>query len=399
MNADLFFREASRTYDRANAGTLQWILDRPALQEVFLNTKVNSISGADYTDRDGRRGPDWLYGWIQGRGLEALCTHAAYFEKIQPNLSQQLNQRSLTLYQAICQLTAPSGHAYFCYDKQMRPVWQMDTLKNLPDPTIYTYSDAFCAKGLVAASANHDRIRLIFHLNYLDRVIEAVDQGFFQMDESLPPTIDALSRQKKSFGPLMILLGASGLLKSIGQHHSTAYADKFIEKILSRHLDLKTYLLRDVEDEDECNPGHAIEFVGFALEHLPTGCDPNLVATLEKILLASFAYGFKGPGICLQLSIRNGQSLSPYCPWWSLPETIRAAALVFERTHNSKVLEVWKKAHQAFFEVYWIEKMSFAYQTMTDKGPVDFCPATPDLDPGYHTGLSLFCASKIAARL
>ena len=117
MNADLFFREASRTYDRANAGTLQWILDRPALQEVFLNTKVNSISGADYTDRDGRRGPDWLYGWIQGRGLEALCTHAAYFEKIQPNLSQQLNQRSLTLYQAICQLTAPSGNKCALYGK------------------------------------------------------------------------------------------------------------------------------------------------------------------------------------------------------------------------------------------------------------------------------------------
>ena len=29
---------------------------------------------------------------------------------------------------------------------------------------------------------------------------------------------------------------------------------------------------------------------------------------------------------------------------------------------------------------------------MTADGPADFVPATPDLDPGYHTGLSLLAA-------
>jgi len=33
-----------------------------------------------------------------------------------------------------------------------------------------------------------------------------------------------------------------------------------------------------------------------------------------------------------------------------------------------------------------------AYQTMTKEGPIDWVPATPDLDPGYHTGLSLLAA-------
>jgi len=36
---------------------------------------------------------------------------------------------------------------------------------------------------------------------------------------------------------------------------------------------------------------------------------------------------------------------------------------------------------------------------MTRDGPVDFIPATPDLDPGYHTGLSLLAAITVADAL
>jgi hypothetical protein len=36
---------------------------------------------------------------------------------------------------------------------------------------------------------------------------------------------------------------------------------------------------------------------------------------------------------------------------------------------------------------------------MTAEGPIDYVPATPDLDPGYHTGLSLLAAIEVADAL
>ena len=113
MATNGFFEQARQTYDTANASCLNWMLDRPALKGVFLNTKVNSITGLNYTDADERRGPDWLYGWIQGRGLEALCAHSVYFQTQFPALSLRLNQRAQALYKSIGHLVEKSGHAYF----------------------------------------------------------------------------------------------------------------------------------------------------------------------------------------------------------------------------------------------------------------------------------------------
>ena len=41
-----------------------------------------------------------------------------------------------------------------------------------------------------------------------------------------------------------------------------------------------------------------------------------------------------------------------------------------------------------------------AYQTVAlDGNPVDIIPATPDADPGYHTGLSLIDMLDCVAKL
>ena len=154
---------------------------------------------------------------------------------------------------------------------------------------------------------------------------------------------------------------------------------------------------------DQCNVGHAIEFVGFALEHLPPQADDaNLVATSIRILVALHSERvLAGPGIRLSVSAETGKKpTSPYCPWWSLPETIRAAALAHERTLSEEALVVWQKAHRAFFGFLLANVTPpIAYQTLTAKGPVDDVPATPDLDPGYHTGLSLLGAVEVIDRL
>ena len=56
-----------------NAHAAYWILSRPAIGPGLINTKMNPIKLEDYGDADGLRGPAFTYGWIQGRGLEALA--------------------------------------------------------------------------------------------------------------------------------------------------------------------------------------------------------------------------------------------------------------------------------------------------------------------------------------
>ncbi|CAN7195881.1 hypothetical protein [Neorhizobium sp. LjRoot104] len=397
-----FFEEARTTYAAANAGTLYWMLQRPMLGGGFLNTKQNSLTLKDYGAEDGVRGPDYTYGWIQGRGLEALIGHAEFFETELPPLAEKLDAAARRLHGLLAALQKPDGHAYFCYDRDMQAVYadQANVVHAQEKPAlIYTYSDAFVAKGLVAAASRFGLPEIADHLAYFDRVIAAIETGRFQMDERRPLSLDSLAAQADDFGPRMILLGAAGTLKRAGHTAHLAYADRFIAHVIDRHYDAATGLLRNIPGEDSCNVGHGIEFVGFALDYLDDAADTALIETLERILVSSFDKGFVGPGITLTVSLKTGAAQSPYCPWWSLPETIRSAALVHERTGSAESLKVWKTAHAAFFERYWRGTPPIAYQTMTRDGPVDFVPATPDLDPGYHTGLSLLAAIRAADRL
>lgn len=397
------FPALARTlYADANAATLRWMLERPQLSGAFLNTKLNSLTLEDYGQSDGVRGPDFTYGWIQGRGLEAVATHAAFFTDEDPALAASLDQAGRSLYGALADLQKGNGHAYFCYDAAMTPVYPDAAYQprvQAQPASIYTYSDAFVAKGLVAASARYAPAELPRHLGYLASVIAAIESGQFQMDERQPLQASTALSQPDDFGPRMILLGAAGMLVRLGLSEHIAYADRFVAHVLSGHLDAATGLLRNIPGEDTCNVGHAIEFVGFALDYLPADADPELVATLERILIASFRAGFVAPGIALTVSIQTGAALSPYCPWLSLSETIRSAALCYQRTGNAETLAIWNQAHEAFFGNFWRGTPPIAYQTLTRNGPVDFVPATPDLDPGYHTGLSLLAAIRVADML
>lgn len=397
-----FMQQARASYVACNADTLRWVLARPKLHGSFLNTKQNSITLADYGPEDGLRGPDYLYGWIQGRGLESLVTHAEFFAHEDPDLANALDAAGRTLYAALGALHEKHGHAYFCYDANLQPIYTAadGTVRPQGDAgDIFTYSDAFACKGLLAAAVRYAPADVPHRLAALAKVIEAIDDNCFLMAENGPLDDAALAAQHADLGPRMILLGAAGLLARLNLREHAGFADRFIAHIIDRHFDSASGLLRNVPGEDACNVGHGIEFAGFALEYLRADADPALLATLERILVASFRSAFTGPGIRLSVSAATLQPTSPYCPWWSLPETVRTAALLHERTGSAEVLDVWRDASAAFFANFWRGKPALAYQTMTADGPVDFVPATPDLDPGYHTGLSLLAAIEAVGRM
>ncbi|WP_240229472.1 AGE family epimerase/isomerase [Devosia lacusdianchii] len=397
-----FIERAARVYVDANAASLHWLLARPLLGPGFLNSKQNSMTLADYGPGDGLRSPQFTYGWIQGRGLEALVTHAAFFAASDPELTASIDAVARPLYDILRRLWSGNGHAYFCYDPNLEPIVAAPNGVTTPQAQpagIYTYSDIFVLKGLIAAAARYDVPHLDGYLAQLPALVDAIEGGQFQMDERQPLSAEAARNQPADFGPRMILLGAAGMLNRIGRPDAARFADRFIAHVLEHYLDPASGLLRNVPGMDVCNVGHGIEFVGFVLDYLPRDADLALMKRLQAILIASFNAGLHGPGVALTVSVASGRLTSPYCPWWSLPETIRSAALCHERTGDARALDIWQKAHAAFFDSYWRGEPAIAYQTMTKDGPVDFVPATPDLDPGYHTGLSLLAAVEAATRM
>ncbi|MGK0281566.1 MAG: hypothetical protein ACI82O_001097 [Patiriisocius sp.] len=396
-----WMQSAAIRYDSCIRDTLNWMLERGALGGGLLNTKVNSLTGTQYDHQSGLRGPDFTYGWIQGRGLEALATFADYYNVIDPPLSERLRDAATALYKILATLQERDGHVYFLYDKTTCAIRQGTNgiESQQPAGSIFTYSDAFVAKGLLAASCQFDSARSGQYVAYLLNVVAAIEDGRFQMDETRELCDSNARCETDDFGPKMILLGAAGVLHRCNRSTEAEFADRFISDVLERHFDPVSGLLLNVPGKDTCNVGHAIEFCGFAFEHACYQPDAPYIEKLVSILSRSLETGLQGPGIALSLSAISGKAVSPYYPWWPMPETIRACALGMKLTGNTHLSGLWEKADVAFFNNYWQASQHFAYQSRTVDGPVDFVPATPDLDPGYHTGLSMLAAIRAMDRM
>lgn len=398
---DQFPAATRAVYVDANRGTLAWLLDRPRQHAGFLDAKVNSITLQDFPASDRWRGPATTYGWIQGRGLEALVAHAEFFEAEDLAFADRLHQAGGALFAELQSLHDRHEAAFFAYDENLTPVIPDNEGRAVPQVTdsgLATYSDIFVLKGLIRAAQRYQPASLPKYLARMADTVTAIESGRFVMDEKQRLDQHALDAQEPEFGPRMIAMGAAAMLSRMGFADHAAFGDRFIDHILERHLDRSTGLLRDAEGGERANVGHAIEFAGFALEYLPAEAGQSLVEQVAALVPAAFNAGFAGPGLCLHVSLASQRPASPYFPWWSLPETIRAAALAYERTGSSVQMEAWQKAHDAFFRNYWRGKPALAYQTRTLEEPVDYVPATSDLDPGYHTGLSLLGAIEVLDR-
>lgn len=382
-------------WQRCTVATLEWLAARP-MHDGCVDSKLNPLTLQDYGPQDGLRGPDWTYGWIQGRALEALVTHAAALDASHPALARQLDQMAHALYARLKGLQARDGHIYFLYDRSFAPVRpEGEGVAPQAQPAaIYTYSDCFAAKGLIAAAARFAPQELPQHLAYFGQVIAAIQQDRFQMDEKVALSPQAVAQQPDDFGPKMIALGACRLFETLGLAPHAEFGTAFLAKILAKHYDPDLRLLRNVPGAPEVNAGHAIELVGFALSSTTLRASADL-AHLRQILRGAFEFAFADYGLRLSMHAGTGAALNPRLPWWSLPETIRAAAWAYHLGQDPQDLAILQRADQAFFTHFWREGQGLAYQTLDGAGqPIDFVPATPDLDPGYHTGLSLLAASE-----
>lgn len=408
--------------------------ERHAGAYPYVDMKFRTRDGAEFevpADATGDfRSRAAVFGWIQGRGLEALAGHAEHLAASAPALSQRTDRMLAAVGERVAALgAAHGGRFHFLYDRDGQPFTVgADGRRAAVDPARVPpgFADLFTGKGLAAAGARLGRADwLAAGAATLRAAAAAIAGGSFRSDQvSFDPKNPAHHDLRiRAQGSRMILLGGMALLVRLqpGVAEWRRLGAASLRHLLDVHV-VRTAGggLRQHDYVELCDaagapwreggrvlqdPGHALEFTGLAARFLLGLTDPDpaeaaLLARardeLPRIFLAAFANGFApGPGgIIKAFDLVARRPLNDDMPWWSLPESMRAAALLArlapDHPERGRVLAAGADCAAALFGRYRSAVPGIFVQTRDARGQVvDVVPATPDADPGYHTGLCL----------
>ncbi len=388
----------------------------------WIDMKFDPVDGRE---RDGSRDfyrKDRVYGWIQGRGLESLTAHLRWLETM-PGFAVldrvELAGTAESLYRKMMDVCLPpSGiKAYFVMDPAGNSMGR-DFGK---DQT--TLAQLFVLRGLMAYAGYRDYKADIERIVPLLR--NAVDASI--RGECLDDQIEFgknggenFSVTRKGYEGQMISIGACELLfAQTGEEEDLARGVDAIGSALSRHIhkdSLPELLMIDAFDGDglpirdrghlTTNPGHAIEFVGLALQFFRyaaggTGRDE----TIETLCSLAIRYNEMGRaphgGIVRSVDAQTGEILSGNCPWWSSFEAARTFAELYMVTRDEVKKRYCVDQIKSYLDC--IERVyrkpsaiGIPVQTVSFSGEVvPIIPATPDIDAGYHTGMPLLDVYEI----
>jgi hypothetical protein len=409
----------------------------------FINTKLNTADGTDFDPADPLRGQDVIYAWIQGRGLESLAGHdlwlrdcAAIAQPLRRELSGRIRKLLAEVVDQMEQMRAANGgHLFFMMRPDGRPIRVAADGKlvehRIAGGAPASLSDLFYAKGLAAsASLLGDQPKLDEACLLFEQIDRDIQAGRFVSDQQpLDPRNVALGfvPGRHSHTARLIGVGAATLLLNVtGRRHYAGIGMSYIEHILRYHVDTKgatercrQYDMWEFVDDagrpyaDDagvlvCDPGHASEFVGLALKFLRT-CRRHgalsdvtedrvaqITGVLGGVLRQNFGNGFspQGHGIVKQFDLALRRVIYDDMPFWSLPETMRAAIEACRACGREQAAEFARIAAECSnaFMRYFVRKEAnlMAVQCIDRTGAVSrSIPAVPDADPGYHIGLSI----------
>ncbi len=410
----------------------------------FIDTKLNIITGEDFPEAEDPsedfKGRTAIFGWIQGRGLEALAGHARWLPSCSVLMEGERRGRVGRLTSMVEQvlqrmeeirmrnggrlhfLTTPDGASFRVENGRRHFV------ATAVGPL--ALSDLFYSKGMLAAAALLGRReKMNAAIEYFRMVTDAVGQDRLVNDQlSFDPknTIEATARKRGHAFRMVGIGGCALFTELLGDGEWRAAGTEFIRHILDCHVNHGQFpslqqfdFLENIDGDGGpwmdgqgrilSDPGHALEFVGLAAKQLLLVERSGTMSSAERellprckemfpdILLRSFDNGYNPAvgGICKCVDLVSRSPVNSDMPWWSLPETMRAAAelLILCPGHKRapEIRRVIADCSNAFLKNYVNPKVHLmAYQTLAPDGqPVDVIPATPDADPGYHTGLSV----------
>lgn len=410
----------------------------------FIDTKLDLLTGKDFGPEDAwYKQPDIIFPWIQGRGLEAMAGHLEWVRRTKILTRSEKERRIGKIRRILTEVSTRMeklrrknhGRMYFLMTIEgdflaIGPDGGPVRRDRIDDGA--NFSDLFYAKGLFAAGAalGDDKLRRRGE-NYLKRVVRDILAEKFVTDQQVfdPKNPVQAVPGKLLQGPKMIALDGT----AIGMKHGDPVywerrARALLKRIFSRYIALgevakplaKYDFWESVDPTGKpwddrgkllADPGHELEFIGLSLKNLLHFTSPaglRDAAKFRKIYGAMlehyFGIGFApGPGgIVKSYDLRSRQVVNSDMPWWSLPETIRAAALTSEFTgETARTGEIMRRCAAAFLNGYVRPELnSMAVQTRNARGEVvPVIPATPDADPGYHTNLSIIDALPALHRL
>ena len=430
-----------RDYEFLLREVMRFVLERFESNPAYgwCDTKYDILRGVDFAVDDPVRGPGTVYGWIQGRALEAMAGHAAHFAgQPDPEAAELATRVAATARIIAANLEKTrqrnGGRVSFFFTPEGESFVLNQTGARVKRPAVAQqpmgYADLFAAKGLLAlAHLDANAAALERGRDYLHEAAGQIFAGQFRNDQQVlnPRNPSPATAASRAQGPFMILLGAAALwLGCGGGAEAVETGARALNLILDHHANLDgrhpalqahdywEYLDTDGEpliDDGRIlsDPGHALEFVGLAAGFAEAArasgrcgdAATGAIARFEKaatgLLLRNFANGFNSAagGICKSFDLAARRPISAEMPWWSLPEAMRAALMAARITvtpeERRQCLEVYRACHNAFVKNYVRpDRHCLALQTRAaDGSPVDAIPATPDADPGYHTGLCL----------
>jgi len=439
-------RAACPAWETMLVTILEVILDRYESDpdHHFIDTKLNLITGEDFlpgpdpeTDFKSKR---VVYGWIQGRGLEAMAGHAAWLPEcsvLSDRDKQALIARTRRLLEEVAakmeELRARNGgRLFFTMTPEGQPLaieggCRVRPLERIPEGM--NFSDLFYAKGLFAAAAFlgwEDKRREAGE--YLLKGLADIEAETFVTDQQQldPKNKVASVPGRRTQGYRMIALGAlAAAYEHTGDPSWLERSEGFFRFLFTHHLNCGQFPgLEELDFVEFIDPenrpwvqdgeilsdsGHALELVGLALKLLAPMKDhpdapasqKDLVRECEELLPRFFMHNFEigfdheHGGIRKAFGLISRRPINDDMPWWSLPETIRAAAellaFVPETPRRRAILQALADCSNAFMRYYVNPSVHLmAYQTRNNRGePIDVIPGTADADPGYHTGLSI----------
>lgn len=402
----------------------------------FIDTKLSTVTGEDFAEAADPsadfRGRTAVFGWIQGRGMEALAGHAAFFAD-QPELALRCDRMLAVVADRVAAfgkanrgrfvfLSTPDGHPFRCGPDGRRQVFNAGTLPP-------GFADLFTGKGLAAAGVRLGRADLRdLGVSTFRNAAAAIKAGRFVSDQiSFDPKNPALPVPGRlAQGPWMIALGGFALMCELFPESGEWGRDGsvFLRYLLDRHVipqdggGLKRFDFVEWTDTEGRpwsdqgrilqDPGHALEFTGLAARFLlraarGKGASPELDMLtalcreqLPDIFLNAFVNGFQSGvgGICKTVDLVGRKPVNDDMPWWPLPEAMRAAALLLrlapDHPRRGAVEAAAVDCARALFGPFRSPVPGLFLQTRDSRGePSAAVPATPDADPGYHTGLCL----------
>ena len=282
----------------------------------LLDTKFSTLTGASYPSDDPLRGPGIVYGYIQGRGLEALAEHCRWIEtsKSEPEALQLKARLEAIMHSVLASLRQfrelNDGHLYFFMTPEGRPrrIAAGSTLEpvQLTADSPFTKTDLFCSKGMfLAAKHLGDEAAAQEALEYCHQVYDALWSGSFTSDQQPldPKNVSHDVPGRISHSPYMLLLDmADILLRFEPSEGNLDFGLRLIDRVVNHHTygspsapefepydfwefvtdDGRPYRAADAVPSD---PGHALEFVGFAMRFLHDALSAVSTASITRLTM------------------------------------------------------------------------------------------------------------------